>query len=186
MATATEATDTEAMGDAQGEHALGAAGGLTLVEYGDYTVAGTAQAARLVRLLLRTWGARLRFVYRHFPDVERQAQAVLAAEAAEAAAAQGRFWPMHEALLSLGGRIDDAALVACAAACGLGIERFADEVESGTYRTRVLAQRQRGIDEGVRRAPTFLVGDLVYDGPVDGLAPLIDAALTGELDARHG
>jgi protein-disulfide isomerase len=155
-----------------GEHLLGGAEGLLLVEYGDYACAATARAVEVVHALLTTWGPRLRFAYRHFPE-PRHPQALVAAEAAEAAAAQGRFWPMHDALLALNGRIDDAALVACAAAAGLSIERFADEVESGIYRERVLADRRRGLDAGVVHAPTFFVGGIRYDGPPRGLHALV-------------
>src|SRR3954470_217846 len=71
---------------------------LTLVEYGDFECPNCKQAAPAIKLLLERFGGSVRFVYRHFPLEEVHPHALLAAEAAEAAGGQGKFWQMHDEL----------------------------------------------------------------------------------------
>src|SRR4051794_35568104 len=81
------------------DHAIGPANApVTVVEYGDFECPNCKQAAPVVRLLLKRWGARIRFVFRHYPLAEVHPHALQAAEAAECAGGQGKFWPMHDTL----------------------------------------------------------------------------------------
>src|SRR6059036_3903656 len=102
------------------DHALGASHApVTLVEYGDFECPNCRQAAPAVKLLLRRFDGRIRFVYRHFPLEEVHAHALSAAEAAESAAAQGRFWDMHDSLFAHQGELSRRHLHARAEALGL-------------------------------------------------------------------
>ena len=89
---------------------------ITLVEYGDYECPDCGSAGPVVRGLRRQLGDRLRFVFRNFPRVEIHPHAQRAAEAAEAAAAQGKFWEMHDLLFEHQQALDDEHLVLGAAA----------------------------------------------------------------------
>lgn len=105
---------------AAADHVLGGAHAkLTLLEYGDYECPACIQAEPLMQHLVDTHRGRLRLVFRHFPLVEVHPNAELAAEAAEAAAAQGQFWPMHHLLFAQTHHLTPAALVGYAQSLGL-------------------------------------------------------------------
>src|SRR5215467_10137104 len=97
---------------------------VTLVEYGDYECHATRQAQQSVRGLLRQFGDRLLFVFRHFPQPDIHPHARSAAAAAEAAAAQGEFWAMHEYLLDREDALETTSLRRYVTASGLDAERF--------------------------------------------------------------
>ena len=116
------------------EHHLGPeAAPLTLVEYGDYECPYCGRAYPIVKAVRARFGARLRFVFRNYPLEEMHPHARLAAEAAEAAGAQDRFWPMHDALFEDQGALDIDALTARAEAIGLDVRRFLDVYERSAY-----------------------------------------------------
>src|SRR5579859_7965349 len=105
--------------DPQRDHVVGPADApLTLVEYGDFECPFCARSYPAVKAIRRELGDRLRFVYRHFPRPEHP-HARHAAEASEAAAAQGRFWQMHDTLFEHQNALADGDLVGYAAAIGL-------------------------------------------------------------------
>jgi protein-disulfide isomerase len=157
-------------------HVRGEAGApVTLLQYGDYECPSTAEAAPIVRALLARHPSEVRFVYRHLPlDVHERA--VPAAEAAEAAGAQGAFWPMHDLLLERQLHVQDEDLRAYAAELGLDVARFAAELADGTHRARVLADREAAARSGAGRTPTFFVGARRHTGFYD-LESLSDAVL---------
>ena len=101
---------------------------LTLLEYGDYECTACIKAEPLRQALVDTFGKRLRFVFRHFPWVELHPHAELAAEAAEAAAAQGKFWAMHHRLFSRPHHLAPAALATHARSIDLDMIRFNREM----------------------------------------------------------
>src|SRR3954464_1908378 len=81
------------------DHNLGPShAAVTVVEYGDFECPNCKQAAAAVKLLLDRFTGKVRFVFRHFPLEDVHSHALHAAEAAECAGAQGRFWPMHDRL----------------------------------------------------------------------------------------
>ena len=96
---------------------------LTLVEYGDFECPHCGQAHRVVKELLRRLGRQLRFVFRHFPFTMVHPHAQQAAEAAEAAGAQGQFWEMHDVLFQHQDALDDSDLLVYAAALERGLHR---------------------------------------------------------------
>ena len=149
---------------AAADHTLGDThAGLTLLEYGDYECPACIQAAPLTRHLVEAFGKRLRFVFRHHPLVEVHLQAELAAEAAEAAAAQGQFWPMHHLLFSHPHHLGLPGLVAHAQSIGLDMNRFNAEMADRIYTQRVQEHRRAGEHNGVRATPAFYLNGKPVD-----------------------
>src|SRR3954462_4938220 len=106
---------------------------LELVMYGDFQCPYCSAAQSIVRRVRDRLDGRLRFVFRHLPLTEVHPEAERAAEASEAAATQGSFWEMHDALYANGGHLADADLVAVADRIGLDVERFRADLASGAY-----------------------------------------------------
>jgi protein-disulfide isomerase len=155
---------------------------VTLIEYGDYECPFCVRAEPRTQRLIETSGTRLRFVFRHFPLVELHAHAELAAEASEAAAAQGQFWAMHHKLfthththdLSLPG------LTACAESIGLEMNRFKGDMADRLYTQRIQEHRRVAVQSGVRTTPTYFLNGKVVDvsASFDRLDQAVQAALT--------
>lgn len=146
------------------DHMLGNThAGLTLLEYGDYECTACIQAEPLTRHLVDAFGDRLRFVFRHYPLVEVHPHAELAAEAAEAAAAQGQFWAMHHLLFSPPHHLKMSALTAHAQAIGLDMIRFHAEMADRIYTQRVQEHRRAGERSNVRATPTFILNGIHVD-----------------------
>jgi protein-disulfide isomerase len=110
---------------------------ITLVEYGDYECPYCGTAHPVVRELQRQLGGRLRVIFRNFPCPDEHPHAQQAAEAAEAAAAQGKFWEMHDALFEHFSALADADLVQYAAELGLELPRFERDLAEHVYAPRV-------------------------------------------------
>jgi protein-disulfide isomerase len=139
---------------------------LRLVEYGDYECPYCRAAYPIVRDIERRLEGRLCFAYRHFPIVNAHPHAVRAAVAAEAAGAQGRFWPMHDQLY-VTPTLDDESLVRCAVQIGLDMRRFVDDFAEHTGLDRIREDMSIGARSGVNGTPTFFIGGFRYDGPRD-------------------
>ncbi len=139
---------------------------VTVVEYGDFECPYCGRAEPHVRELLRDF-ADVRYVWRHLPLSDVHPNAELAAEASEAAAAQGAFWPMHDLLLSHQDALQPADLVGYAAQLGLDVERFTDDLrEHGAARR--IAEDVEGADlSGVTGTPTFFVNGHRHYGAYD-------------------
>ena len=137
---------------------------ITLVEYGDFQCPSCGLAYPIVQTLQRELGDRLRLVFRNFPLRESHPQAQHAAEAAEAAGAQERFWEMHAQLFEHQRALDDAALVGYARDIGVDAERVAAELKAGTHAPRVREHFRSGVRSGVNGTPTFFVNGARYDG----------------------
>lgn len=136
---------------------------VTLVAYGDYECPASIQAAPLVQHWMDTCGGRLRLLYRHFPQMEAHPHAELAAEAAEAAAAQGQFWPMHRLLFSQAHHLTPAALAGYAKSLGLDMNRFNAEMADRIYTQRVQEHRRAAEHSGLRGTPAFFVNGQFVD-----------------------
>ena len=155
---------------------------VTLMEYGDYECPYCGQAYYEVKELERRAGNLMRFVFRNFPLTTIHPHAERAAEAAEAAGAQGKFWEMHNCLYENQQALEDGDLLEYAALVGLDIPRFIREMREGRYLNRIREDFLSGARSGVNGTPTFFINGLRHDGPWD-LATLMAAI---EDAAREG
>ena len=137
---------------------------VTLVEYGDYECPHCGMAYPIVKSIQRRLGRKLRFAFRNFPLAESHPHARHAAESAEAAADQGKFWQMHDALFENQDRLEDDDLVALARHLRLDAQWIARALEEGTYTARVREDFRSGVRSGVNGTPTFFVNGQRYDG----------------------
>jgi protein-disulfide isomerase len=140
---------------------------VTLVEYGDYQCPYCGSAYPIVKEAQRRMGDRLRFVFRNFPITTSHEYAEQAAEAAEAAGAQDKFWPMHDVLFENHEHLRLEDLHRYAAALGLDFERFDAELAAHTYADRVRDDFMGGVRSGVNGTPTFYINGARYDDPYD-------------------
>jgi protein-disulfide isomerase len=137
---------------------------ITLVEYGDFECPFCGMAYPAVKDVQRRLGNRLRYVYRHFPRTQEHPHAHLAAEAAEAAAAQGRFWEMHDLLFEHQRALEPDDLVSYAAQLGLDTDRFRRELETHAYHDRVRRDVRSALRSGVHGTPTFFINGARHEG----------------------
>jgi protein-disulfide isomerase len=140
---------------------------VTLVEYGDYQCPYCGAAHPVVQEVQARMGDRLRFVFRNFPISTSHPRAEQAAEAAEAAAAQGRFWPMHDLIFENQKRLRDRDLRDYAEQVGLDLERFDAELAEHVHAARVHEDFMSGVRSGVNGTPTFFVNGARYDDSYD-------------------
>ena len=140
---------------------------VTLLEYGDYECTYCRLAAPAILEALERSEGRLRFVFRHLPLVDIHPNAALAAEAAEAAGAQGKFWEMHDTLFEHQHALHLADLVRYATQLGLDEARFEDDLRSGRFASRVAQDVNSAEEAGVASTPTFFVNEVRYRGPYD-------------------
>jgi Na+/H+ antiporter NhaA len=154
--------------DPERDHIRGAADApVTLVEYGDFECPYCGRAEPAIRELLAEWGDELRYVFRHLPLSDVHPWAQLAAEAAEAAGAQGEFWGMHDLLLAHQGELTPSSLRGYARELGLDVERFAEELRRRTYAARVSADVASADASGVSGTPSFFVNGRRHSGVYD-------------------
>ncbi|MEE2034005.1 Na+/H+ antiporter NhaA [Rhodococcus chondri] len=145
---------------------------LTLVEYGDFECPFCSKATGSIREVHAHFGDQLRYVFRHLPIDEVHPHARFAAEAVEAAAAQGRFWEMHDHLFANSDALSEDEIYEHAAQLGLDTEQFAEDLRLGHHRHRVEDDDLDAESSDVRRTPTFYLGatgsDLtLHTGPFD-------------------
>jgi Na+/H+ antiporter NhaA len=164
--------------DPERDHLRGPANApVTLVEYGDFECPYCGQAEPVIRELLRDFG-EVRYVWRHLPLSDVHPHAQLAAEASEAAAAQGAFWAMHELLLAHQDALAPRDLVGYAGQLGLDVDRFSDELEAHRMRGRIAADVEGADLSNVAGTPTFFVNGRRHYGAYDirSLAEAVRAA----------
>src|SRR5882672_4041042 len=149
---------------------------IALLEYGDFECSVCGEVYRVIKEIRRRLGDSLCFAFRHFPMTNVHPYAQRAAEAAEAAGAQGSFWEMHDLLFENQDALEDEALAEYAAALGLDEIRLVREVLSGAYAGRVREDFKSGVRAGVNGTPTFFINGERYDG-AKSLEPLL-AAMT--------
>jgi protein-disulfide isomerase len=138
-----------------------------LVEYGDFECPYCRQAHGIVNAVQQHMGDELMVVFRHFPLTTVHPHAEQAAEAAEAAGAQGRFWAMHDRLFEYQPQLDFPDLLAHAAYLGLDIDRFERELIERVHAPKVREDFMSGVYSGVSGTPTFFINGLRHDGPWD-------------------
>ena len=140
---------------------------VTLVEYGDYQCPFCLEAYPIVKQLQETVGDRMRFAFRNFPLTNAHPNAQHAAEAAESAASQGKFWEMHDYLYEHQARLEDADLIAYAHKLHLDPARFTRDLESHAFAPKVREDFLSGVKSGVNGTPSFFINGFRHDGPWD-------------------
>jgi protein-disulfide isomerase len=154
------------------DHARGPAdAAYTLVVYGDYECPYSRTTQQAVDQLFAEGRGDVRYIFRHFPLNRIHPHAVQAAEAAEAAGAQGQFWAMHDLLFERQDRLELADLVSYAAELGLDELRFSADLRDGTFRAIVRGHTRGGVGSGVQATPTIFLNGVRRDDPdhVDAL-----------------
>ncbi len=147
---------------------------VTLVEYGDLECPYCRQVNPVIRELRKRMGRRLRYVFRQFPISSSHPHAQMAAEAAEAAGAQGKYWEMHDYLLEHQLALEEVNLLEYAAELELDVERFERDLKEHTFADKVREDFKSGVRSGVNGTPTFFINGSRYDGPWD-VESLIEA-----------
>jgi protein-disulfide isomerase len=147
---------------------------VVMVEYGDYECPHCKAADPNVKMIVAELGDGICYVYRHFPLIEIHPYAELAAEAAEAAGAQNRFWQMHDKLFQYSPALDELHLMKYAHTVKLNMDRFSQELMTHRYLPRVASDMESGVQSGVQGTPTFFINGVRHRGGYD-LASLIDA-----------
>ena len=166
--TASELLDLSDEVDPERDHIRGPdEAPVTLLEYGDFECPYCGQAEAIVRELLQSFGADLRYVFRHLPLADVHPNAQTAAEAAEAAGAQGRFWEMHDLLLDHQDALTPGALRRYAEDLRLDVDRFWDEVRTREYAPRVVEDVRSADESGVAGTPTFFINGRRHAGAYD-------------------
>jgi diadenylate cyclase len=163
---------------------------VTLVKYGDYECPYCGQLHLVLKELRERAGERVRFVFRHFPLDSAHPRARRAAQAAEAAASQGRFWEMHDLLYENQDELGDEDLVRYAADLGLDLGRFEEDLANDHLAWRIEEDRLGGERAGVGGTPALFVNGVRYAGPMDldGLSAAVEDAAgnTGSSLGRRG
>jgi protein-disulfide isomerase len=168
--------------DDRRDHILGPADApVTLVEYGDFECPHCGAVHPIVKALLEQLGNQLRFVFRNFPLSTMHRHAIRAAEAAECAGAQGKFWEMHDLLFRNQQHLDDENLVSYAGELKLDVARFEQDLEHHSYLPRVQEDYRGAARSGVKGTPAFFINGVRYKGEYD-LQPLM-AAVRGAATA---
>jgi protein-disulfide isomerase len=154
---------------------------VVVVEYGDFECPSCKQAAPAVKLLLERFEEQVRFAYRHFPLEEVHPHALLAAEAAECAGAQGKFWQMHDLLFANQEHLKPKHLHGYAEQIGLDMARYTAEMDDRVYLQRVREHIDSGLRSGVRGTPGFFVNGRIHDVSfgIRSLFDAVEAALPG-------
>jgi protein-disulfide isomerase len=147
---------------------------VVLVEYGDFECPTCKQAAPAVRMLLTRFASRVRLVFRHFPLEEAHPHALAAAEAAESAGEQGKFWEMHDLLFANQEHLTLRHLHGYAERLGLDLARFTAEMDDHVYLQRVREHQAGGRHSHVRGTPGFFVNGTIQDVSF-GVERLFDA-----------
>jgi protein-disulfide isomerase len=136
---------------------------ITVVEYGDFECPTCKQAAPAVKLVLGRFGGSVRFVFRHFPVESAHPHAMHAAQAAEAAGGQSKFWQMHDLLFENQRHLEMTHLRGYAERLELDMPRFIAEMDDEIYLQRVREHMQSGARSHVRGTPTFYINGVIQD-----------------------
>lgn len=151
---------------------------VTLVEYGDYLCSHSAEAHPLIKRLMKEFHNELQFVFRNFPD-ESHPEALIAAQAAEAAGLQNKFWEMHDLIFEQLEQLTEDNLVYFAETLNLNVERFENDRTSQNVLSKIESDVESGIRSYVEDTPTFFINDERlenYDETYESLANAIRKA----------
>ena len=155
------------------DHIQGNAGApIELVEYGDYECPHCGRAYPIIKRIQKKLGDKLKFIFRNFPLAEIHPHATNAAVATEAAAAQGKFWEMHDAIYKNQGKMEDTDLVNHANKIGLDVQKFEADFEKEITQQKVENDFESGVRSGVNGTPSFFINGQKYEGSWDELSML--------------
>ncbi len=152
---------------------------VTLVEYGDFQCPFCGQAFRVLRDLEARFQNDVRLVYRHFPLTQIHPLALIAAEASEAAADQGRFWEMRDSLFQNQPSFQREALVGYAGQLGLDVDAFTDDLRALRHRDRIREDFRGGVRSGVNGTPSLFINGELFNAPAE------DRPLTRAIEAAR-
>jgi formate-nitrite transporter family protein len=164
------------------DHALGPDDApVTLLEYGDYECPYCGRAFPIIKRLQQELDDRLRVVYRHFPQNTVHPRASVAAQAVEAAGAQGKFWEMHDMIYQHQDDLSDADFVSYALKLGLDPYQFQSDLASERFTKRVENDHAWGVKNGIKKTPTLFINGVRYGGPLeyDALLASVRGVLPG-------
>ncbi len=145
---------------------------IELVEYGDYECPHCGRAYPIIKRIQKKLGDKLKFVFRNFPLAEIHPHATNAAVATEAAAAQGRFWEMHDIIYENQRKMEDADLIHHAQKIGLNVQQFEADFDKENTQQKVEADFESGVRSGVNGTPSFFINGQKYEGSWDELSML--------------
>jgi formate-nitrite transporter family protein len=153
---------------------------VTMVVFGDYQSSGSVDAARDLAELRERCAGELRIAFRHFPIGDAHPLALHAAEVAEAAGAQGRFWEMHDLIYGRAKALEPALLRRFAQRLELDMERFDSELAADAHLRHIMEDFQTGVESGVNGTPTFFINQERLDGDLglDALERALKSAAT--------
>jgi len=140
---------------------------VTLVEYGDYQCEHCGAAYPVIKAVQEAMGEDLRFVFRNFPLTEAHPDAELAAEAAEAAGSQGKFWEMHDTLYENQEQLGERLVLGAAEKFGLDLKRFMTDLKERKFQARVKEDFMSGVRSGVNGTPGFFINGVRYQDSWD-------------------
>jgi formate-nitrite transporter family protein len=140
---------------------------VTLLMYGDFECPSCGALHPIIREVRRAFGPNLRFIFRHFPLRDVHPNAERAAQAAEAAGAQDKFWEMHERLYEHQDALDERALIRHARKIDLDVAKFEGDLAAGAHAARVNRDVERGRTDGVRGTPSLFINGMLYRGSRD-------------------
>lgn len=157
---------------------------VTLLEYGNFECIDCGRFFPVMKEVQKRLGDQLRFVFRHFPTVRTHPHAMRAAEAAEAAGAQGKLWQMHDELFTHQQFLEDQHLSRYARRIGLEMERFAADLMENAFLKQIELDYQNALfDEHITGTPTLYINELRYTGSTD-LQSLLTAVLASDPSGR--
>lgn len=147
---------------------------LSIVEYGDYQCPYCGAAYPVLKQMMNKYGSNIKFVFRNFPLSEMHRYARPAAIAAEAAALQGKFWEMHDAIFENQQYLNENFLLELAEKLQLDISKFKTDIKSSVLADKVDSDFDSGVLSGVNGTPSFFINGKKFDGGAEALLQLLD------------
>jgi len=151
----------------------GESSSVEIVEFGDYECPHCGDAYPIVKEIQETFGDQIKFVFRNFPLQQAHPLAFPAAMVAEGAAAQGKFWEMHDAIFENQYRLSEEIFDELAETIGLDLDKFKEDSESDEIRQKVEDDFESGVRSGVNGTPSFYVNGTKFDGGVMDLYQML-------------
>ena len=151
---------------------------VTLIEYGDYQCSHCGYVYPLIKKLAKQFSSELVFVFRNFPLQESHPAAMIAAQAAEAAALQHKFWEMHDLIYEHQDELDKDNLMYFAETLNLNIEKFIRDSESHIVLSKIESDFESGVRSGVNGTPTFFINENRLDSYDETYESLVDAVMS--------